>query len=543
MTATTLVLVICRTLLGLTAAATDLAKGEKPAGPSARHGPDRPKTRFRILFNSDGGTGALYHFKPPITPKQLCRVLNELEGTHVDVFIQSVNHGNDLFLYPTKVAELYGATIKDGEYKEKRFRKWALNVRSLLDAGHDPLVVWAKRAHELGMQFWPSMRMNDIHCDWVKRWPTLRSAWEKSRPELRIGDAAPDRYVKLYERKTTWAHDFAKQEVRDRKFALIEEMCLNYDVDGFELDFQRHPYYFKKGQERDGMPLMTQFVRRVRERLNDIGKSKAGRLVLHVRVPPTFEMCQEVGLDVRTWIRQGLVDVVTPMDTGYLDMNADVRGFAQVARGTDCRIAGGLEHYVKGYGGKRTTIEMMRAASLGYFNEGASAIYLFNYDAHGHVPFIPQEIQTLREIGDPRTTAWKSKHYFVSLDMRDRTPQQGGTKQLPVDLRAGAERQFHFTVGDDLARARQNGLLKAVDLRLSMKGYKPSGHLVGVRLNGQVLEGPHLKNATLVFANAPARQGENVLAVSVTGPNGEKPPQIRVQGIELIIEYGKAATQ
>jgi hypothetical protein len=229
------------------------------------------------------------------------------------------------------------------------------------------------------------------------------------------------------------------------------------------------------------------------------------------------------------------------MDTGYLDMNADVRAFAQVARGTDCRIAGGLEHYVKGYGGGRTTIEMMRAASSGYFNEGARAIYLFNYDAHGHVPFKAQEIQTLREIGDPQSIAWKKKHYCVSLDMRDRIPEHGGTKQLPVDLVSGTARQFRFTVGDDLIRARQHRRLKAADLRLNMKGYKPSDHAVGVRLNGQVLTEPQVKKSTLVFANVPAKQGENVLAVSVTGPNGEKVPRIRVQGIELIIEYGQDA--
>ncbi len=541
MTATPLLLVIGKALLGLAAATADTADRAEPVTASASKERNKRSTRPRILFNSDGGTGALYHFKPPITPKQLCRVLNELEGTHVDVFIQSVNHGNDQFLYPTKVGVLYGANIKDSEYKEKVFRRWALNVRSLLDAGHDPLHVWAKRAHALGMQFWPSMRMNDIHCDWVERWPTLRSAWEKRHPEMLIGDAAPDRYVELYKRKTTWAHDFAKQAVRDRKFALIEEMCVTYDVDGFELDFQRHPYYFKKGQEPDGMPLMTQFVRRVRNRLNEIQKRKGRRLVLHARVPPMFAMCHEVGLDVRTWIRQGLVDIVTPMCTGYLDMNADVRGFVQVARETDCRIAGGLEHYVKGYGSGRATIEMMRAASSGYFNEGASAVYLFNYDAHGHVPFKPHEIQTLREIGEPEATARKNKHYLVSVDMRGRTPEEGGTKQLPVDLMPGAERCFYLTIGDDLTQARRDGLLGSVCLRLSLKGYQSSAHVIGVRLNGQAVQQGHVKKNALVFPNVPARQGQNALDVSMTGRDGGRPPQIRIQGIELIVEYGKRA--
>ena len=41
----------------------------------------------RLYFNSDEGSGALYANGPPITPDQVCRVVNELEGTQVDVFI------------------------------------------------------------------------------------------------------------------------------------------------------------------------------------------------------------------------------------------------------------------------------------------------------------------------------------------------------------------------------------------------------------------------------------------------------------------------
>ena len=49
--------------------------------------PDRP----RLLFNSDGGSAALYAFEPPITHDQLCRVIDSLAGTQADVYIGCVS--------------------------------------------------------------------------------------------------------------------------------------------------------------------------------------------------------------------------------------------------------------------------------------------------------------------------------------------------------------------------------------------------------------------------------------------------------------------
>lgn len=34
------------------------------------------------------------------------------------------------------------------------------------------------------MQFWPSLRMNNIHKDWSERWPSFRSRWDDLRLTL-----------------------------------------------------------------------------------------------------------------------------------------------------------------------------------------------------------------------------------------------------------------------------------------------------------------------------------------------------------------------
>ncbi|HAA50894.1 MAG TPA: hypothetical protein DCE43_14355, partial [Planctomycetaceae bacterium] len=119
--------------------------------------------------------------------------------------------------------------------------------------------------------------------------------------------------------------------------------------DGFELDFLRSGLFFRKGHEREGSKLMTELVERIHQLLGDLGRKRKKTLRLVVRVPTSVAQCLEQGLDVPTWIRRGLVDMVVPMDGGYLDMTAPVEEFVKLAGGTRCKVAGGLEYYIRGY--------------------------------------------------------------------------------------------------------------------------------------------------------------------------------------------------
>ena len=150
----------------------------------------RRQGQLRLLLNSDGGDGAMMAFEPPITPDQLCRVVNETEGTQVDVFIQCVQWSDEQMLYPTRVAEVYAKPVSEDHLRDFEqypgIRRWARNVDSLLESGQDPLEIWSRRSREAGMQFWPSLRMNDIHKDWTERWPSFRSQWERNNPQVRL---------------------------------------------------------------------------------------------------------------------------------------------------------------------------------------------------------------------------------------------------------------------------------------------------------------------------------------------------------------------
>ena len=107
---------------------------------------------------------------------------------------------------------------------------------------------------------------------------------------------------------------------------------------------------------------------------------------------------------------------------------AEIAAFAELAKGTSCRIGGGLERFSKVYGYAGN--DMLYAAASSFWHQGASCIYLFNYDCHrlpktGSDAYTPDEIQLLREIDDPRLIARRNKRYTVSVDLQLNTPERG----------------------------------------------------------------------------------------------------------------------
>ena len=520
--------------------------------------PSRDTSHYRLLLNSDGGDGSLYAHEPPISPQQFTRVVDELEGTQVDAFIQCFTHGDHL-LYDSAVGEIYGRGVETFEHRSNR--RWAHNVFSLLERGLDPLEVLSSRAHELGMDFWGSMRMNDIHKDSTERLASGRyrnwreagiGDWEHDHPELWIGADVPHHYVRRYGRQFSLALNCAREEVRERRLATIEEICSRYGVDGFELDFLSHLYYFKKGQEQEGMPLMTDFLRKLRRRLDAIAAEKGQSIRLLARVPPSISQCEAVGFDVKTWIREELVDLLAPATRGYLDMSADAASFVDLARGTDCRILGGISDlYVRHYTGSfsgRASIEMMRAAAMVLWEQGVSGLHLFNYDCHvsGHGKpgrlLAPQERQILQEIGDPERIARKNKHYFVTRDMRGNTPEERGEMPLPVDLvEVGDRRQIPLFIGDDLKAARREGLLESILLRVTLRGYSRWDDDLRLELNGQRLDPQHRGQVLSFSPEETLKRGPNQLLILLRGRSPSRQKPVRIQGVELFIDYREAS--
>ena len=498
----------------------------------------------RLIYNSDGDSTTLLAFDSPITIEQACRDIEELVDTKVDVFTNSMGRGDDTFSHPTEFGDIYGENVI--EWPEGEDVQWvrtmADNTRFLLDNGIDIIELLANRAHKKGLQFWPALRMNDIHEDDGRRFAAFRSTFKKNHPELLLGSPYPTRHGYGYPQDNfTWAFDFAKEEVRERKLGLILETCEKYNVDGFELDFQRGHWYFKDGKEQEGIPLMTDFMRKIRAGTQKIAERKGRPFILMARIPHTLRLCLSIGLDVESWIKEELADLFVPMHGAYLNMGADIKGFVELTQGTTCRIGGGLEHWAKGY--RYAGPDMLYAAALSYWRQGASSMYLFNYDCHrqqgSSLPYTPEEIKVLKEIHDPDILVRKDKRYFVALDMQSLTPDEGGLMPLPAHITSNERKNFTIWVGDDVKNAQQEGCLEEMWLRFTLaKGISDKQQIV-VELNGKKLTQGHRIEApactTWSFPVKKVNQGENETSISVE--RLEQTEGCRVEGIELVITY------
>ena len=77
--------------------------------------------------------------------------------------------------------------------------------------------------------------------------------WKREHPEYIMGVKSDyDAYPATDPREWWTLCDFAKPEVRCYLLRIFGDICNRYDIDGVELDFIRHPLYFRPNL--DGLP-------------------------------------------------------------------------------------------------------------------------------------------------------------------------------------------------------------------------------------------------------------------------------------------------
>lgn len=475
-----------------------------------------------FVFNSDGGANRFAAYPGEITADDVCHELNELEGTAVTVFSWCPNVGGNVFIYPTKIGERMGENIRDWDqvnpYLREHGRSMADNLKKLLDRGEDPIKILSARTKELGVRFWLSMRMNEIHED-DERFNVLRSIFKEKHPELLHGENYHPVAQYAYKKNYSYAWDYGKEAVREHKLAIFREW-LKYDVDGIELDFQRSPCLFPPGEEAAGMELMTDFVRKLRAEVDAAGQRRGKNMEVAIRVPPSLQRCEAAGLDVKVWMQLGLVDVVTPMDRGYFDPEPKLREFIALARPRGVKVLGGIEPNVRDY---KSTNGQTYAALSNFLLLGADGMYLFNYDCHRRErstpgnEYTPEEREFLAHGMDRDVIRRHDKQYLVSHCTYRRLADEGGTRPLVCRLPVGELRHFTLTIGDDLHVAERDGRVHSSRLIVKLKKCEPRAEHLELVVNGKVMTvGDVLIEEELVVLTVdapPINRGENKISL------------------------------
>jgi hypothetical protein len=435
----------------------------------------------RVLSNDDGWV--LGNYGPPITIDHLRdNMVGPHVGSPIDTFLWSVG-GREVFAYASRFGEQFGKYVDVGDNPDAKVR--VENIQHL-DENHGGVVaVIAQLCHEAGMKFFPSMRMN-THYNTEESSPSF-GEFRRNNPELLIGRPDDDIPFGTLHWGLRTGKDFAHQKVRQFMSDVCIELLEDYDTDGIELDFMRHPGNFRPEEAYTNRYLMTEMIRRIRQRMVEIGKAKGRDLELAVRVAASPADSLRLGLDAENWIKEGLVDIVIT-GLGFNPFNANVAGFVEAAEGTNCKILGCFEAL-------RPVMdtEVLRAIAARYLDQGASGIYFFNFysmDAEW-------KRDVVGELIDPVKLARLDKIYEIDWRRPGSPESQIGhaftyaisAPQLPVQLRETLSDRgvvLSFDLSDDLDAADREGALDVCSLAIGFDGLA-DGDELEVTLNGHPL--------------------------------------------------------
>ncbi len=270
-----------------------------------------------------------------------------------------------------------------------------LGEMDFLRKGGDLIGVFIDECKKNNVAALVSYRMNDgHHQEWAfekkvggVRAHTLNRFYVE-HPDYRIG-TLDDKTIKGR------VHNWLIPEVRAYKEAFIKELIQIYGaLDGMELDFMRHPYYFPDGAPMaERVQVMCGFIEKIRAALDEKSKADGRYRYLGVRVPIHEADWKDVGFEAGSWRKAG-VDYFN-LSPSY-NMTQQTSIAAARASAPDAKIYAELTHTAQTwkFGGKgyddhcwrRCTKEMFENTARIAYARGADGLSLFNfvyYRAHG----------------------------------------------------------------------------------------------------------------------------------------------------------------
>ena len=421
----------------------------------------------------------------------------------------------------------------------------------LNEAIADPTPVMTEGARCAGMEILASIRMNDTHDAFGKPHGRLTYPLKVEHPEWLLGDESEQGDFEVAPRVLMWSGlDYSVPEVREDRLWWVRHSAESYDVDGVELNFFRMPWFFKRGEVAEGIPFMTDLIRKARHIVDRVSETREMPMLLGVRVPGTIETCLRVGIDVEAWLREDLVDRLL-IGGGYSPYTSPAEEMVRMARDHEVPAYPCINCSAPGVGADAT----MRGAASNVYWTGADGIYLWNYH-YRDVPMLgygrpeASAYELLREIGSPAALAYNDKAFGIE------GPEFVGPyaiashpTQLPVDLGSRAMKavkSVRLRVGDDLSAAQSAGRLDKAVLELRFDGIR-GGDSVGVQINGSLLrstacaessepDGRLDQRCYEVPAEA-VKRGDNALTVWIDSRSSKADSNVSLTGAWVQVVY------
>lgn len=323
-------------------------------------GEERDRGKTRSLFAHNDAHGPHFAYRPT-TAEELSREIEPYRDTDFSRIYWESGSG-DLMHYPTKIGRTPDFPgVRD--FPRVGDRLLAESWRSYLDQGLDPLQIAIEHTHACGLEFHASYRL----AGWTYPPPfdhSFRGGYYDHHPELHCVDR---------DGKTLPRLSYAYNETQDYCLALLREMA-QYPIDGICLLYNRRPPYvayespllerFAAAHGGDPRELgdddpdwlqfraevITDFMRRVRREMDAVAREggRTRKIEISACVLGLESENRHFGLDVETWAREGLVDVLIPYSPAPLAMPtkedtwsspSQLKPFVDATAGSDCVLA------------------------------------------------------------------------------------------------------------------------------------------------------------------------------------------------------------
>lgn len=490
-----------------------------------------PKNKRPIIFTDDAW---IIGHKPPLTPEIVQeKMIDPMKGLPAALWWSIGDH--EVYHWETKIGEIVGSGYDISELDEGT-RTAAENVNSLTQIAGGPLKVLVDQCKKAGIEFFPRVRMNSHYAyhmpPYADGFTPKYGKFRQEHPDLLIGrpgELIPEDCID-WDIRT--GKDYAYAEVRDYMYAIITELFETLDVDGVEMDFNRHPAFFRREEAYQNRYLMTDLVKKVRERMKQVGSDRNRNIELAVRVPPTLDDSERIGLEVSKWIQEGLVDTVVA-GVGWIPFEMPIAEFVDEAKGSNCQIYGCLE-------GLRPLVDdnALRAAAYRMWNAGTDGIYMYNYFTMS----TEWKKRMLPQLADPVKLEHMNKRYELDHSDRINYGGHGGAfrnavpaAQLPVTLErtlTGKGAVLKLEIADNLENAIKENRLGHCTLGLIVENFGPNDSLE-TSINGKTLPVENCRSSTIAngakwplmtstvglqydLESPPLRSGVNKLEIGLT---------------------------
>ncbi len=468
------------------------------AMPWLSHAADPSRTPPRVLYSNDTTniTSCISPFhkdREPFRKEMLEATVDEVTEL-VDAHMLQPGLGM-VPMWPSKVlplAEHYAWIKQRYGQKPDPFGQFVLD-------GGDIVQVFIDRCRQRQQAAFISFRMNDAHnkefCD----------PKPGEKPSGSIGMSVTKFYAEHPEyrlkpdslRGVDLVQNWAVPEVRAQKFALIRELCENYDIDGLELDFLRFYSCFRIEETplEQRIIIMTSFVREVRQLLDQTSRNGKRRW-LCARVPCHLPALDVLGLDLKSLVAAGL-DMVNASEHYFTTQQHDLAAIRVQTQGAAlyfelCHTIWKGDKVAKGYDVfpfRRATREQLHTSAHLAYARGADGISLFNfayYRQHGHGEgrgvFGEPPFEALKALRNPQAPAQQPQHWFIAQGWR-----APGMNPLPVPRKIEADKpaKFNFDLAPPTGGWKQ-------DARIRIQTDQPIGKgKWTATFNGELLNPTH----------------------------------------------------